>query len=159
MGKEELLHSPFTKLYFKTIDVPVNRNSKMSSYRAFKKTSERLKNKMSLLIFPEGKIGDEYPPVLHSFKNGPFKLAIQHHLPILPVSINNTWQQMWDDGKKLGSRPGVCHIYIHEVIETAMLTEKDEENLKNNVFEIVHSALNYETFKDLKSSENSDSIL
>lgn len=159
MGKEELLDSPFTEIYFKTIDVPVNRDSKMSSYRAFKKTSERLENKMSLLIFPEGKIGDEYPPVMHPFKNGPFKLAIQHRIPILPVSITNTWEQMWDDGKKLGSKPGICHIYIHEVIETALLTEKDEENLKNNVFEIVHSALNYEAFKDAASLEKSDSIL
>lgn len=159
MGKEELLYSLFTKIYFETIDVPVNRNSKMSSYRAFKKTSERLNNKISLLIFPEGKIGDEYPPVLHPFKNGPFKLAIQHQIPIIPVSILNTWEQMWDDGKKLGSKPGICHIQIHKPIETELLAEKDEENLKNNVFEIVHSALNYEALKDAASLESSDSIL
>src|SRR5690606_725547 len=97
-------------------------------------------------------------PVLHPFKNGPFKLAIQHKIPILPVSITNTWEQMWDDGKKLGSQPGICHIYIHEVIETALLTEKDEESLKNNVFEIVHSALNYEVLKNSESVESSESI-
>ena len=35
MGKEELSDEPVTGLFFRTIDVPVNRDSKMSSYRAF----------------------------------------------------------------------------------------------------------------------------
>lgn len=154
MGKEELLNDVFTKTYFKTIDVPVNRNSKMSSYRAFKKTGERLIEGMSLVIFPEGKIAEEYPPLLYPFKNGPFKLAIEHKIPILPVSINNIWKLMWDNGKRFGSKPGICNIYSHEVIETEFLTEKDEESLKNNVFEIVHSALNYKTFKDSNKLES-----
>src|SRR4051812_4987683 len=36
MGKDELLKSPIFKLFFKTVDIPVNRESKMSSFRAFK---------------------------------------------------------------------------------------------------------------------------
>lgn len=149
MGKHELLDSIFTRLYFKSIDVPVNRNSKISAYKALKKTEERLKNNYSLIIFPEGKIGDEYPPVLHPFKSGPFKLAIENNISIIPVTLINNWELMWDDGKKYGSRPGISHIYVHKVIETSSLTEKDEENLKNNVFEIVHSGLNYKSYKEL----------
>nr|WP_304068599.1 lysophospholipid acyltransferase family protein [Pedobacter glucosidilyticus] len=148
MGKDELLNNPLTALYFKTIDVPVNRQSKISSYRAFKTAGERLKEGMSLMIFPEGKIGDEYPPLLHPFKNGPFKLAISLKIPILPVSIVNNWELLWDDGKRYGSKPGKCNIMIHEPVYTENLSEKDEENLKNNVFEIVHSALNYKIYKD-----------
>src|SRR4051812_1706298 len=42
MGKEELSESAVTSLFFRTIDVPVNRDSKMSAYRAFKKAGEKL---------------------------------------------------------------------------------------------------------------------
>lgn len=154
MGKQELLDNIFTRIYFQTIDVPVDRKSKMSSYRAYKKAEERLKNGMSLVIFPEGKIGDEYPPLLHPFKNGTFKLAIENNIPILPVSLQNNWELLWDDGAKTGSKPGISRIYVHNPIETKDLTVKDEENLKNNVFEIVHSKLNYPAYpKDLNNGD------
>ena len=144
LGKDELLDHFVTSLYFKTIDVPINRQSKMSSYKAFKKCEERLKDNMSLVIFAEGKIGDEYPPMLHPFKSGPFRLAIDNQIPVLPVTIVNSWEKMWDDGSRFGLRPGVCRVVVHELIDTAHLGEKDEEKLKDNVFEIVHSALNYQ---------------
>ena len=40
IGKEALKDGLVTNLFFGTVDVPVNRDSKMSSYRAFKKAEE-----------------------------------------------------------------------------------------------------------------------
>lgn len=148
MGKHELLESIFTRTYFQTVDVPVDRASKVSAYKAYKKAEARLKNDFSLIIFPEGMIGDEYPPVLHPFKNGTFKLAIENNIPILPVSLKNNWELCWDDGAKKGTKPGISHIYVHEPIETIDLTVKDEENLKSFIFDTVHSKLNYRHQKD-----------
>jgi len=141
MGKEELLNNPLTGLFFNTIDIPVNRESKISAFRAFKKGEEYLRMGMSLVIFPEGKIPDEYPPVLNSFKNGPFRLAIEHKIPIIPVTILDSWQKMWDDGSKYGSRPGICDICVHEPIETSALTIADIDDLRDRVYEIVNSEL------------------
>ncbi|HCN84151.1 MAG TPA: 1-acyl-sn-glycerol-3-phosphate acyltransferase [Sphingobacteriaceae bacterium] len=141
MGKEELSHHPIFKIFVQTIDIPVNRDSKMSSFRAFKKAEEYLEKKISLIIFPEGKIGDEYPPLLHSFKNGPFKLAIEHQIPIIPVTIINAWQKLWDDGLKYGSSPGICDICIHKPIETHGLTMADADSLRDRVYEIIDSEL------------------
>ena len=76
MGKQELVDGLVTRIFFKTVDIPVNRESKMSAFRAFKQVSERLQQGYNLIIFPEGKISDDYPPRLHAFKNGPFRLAI-----------------------------------------------------------------------------------
>ena len=143
MGKEDLLKNPITKLWFETIDVPVKRDSKMSAFRAFQKVSERLKTGFSLVLFPEGKIGENYPPTLHLFKNGAFKMAIDNKIPILPVSIINTWQLQWDDGMKQGSKPGICHIYVHKPIETANLLPQNEEELKNLVYQTIASQLQY----------------
>jgi len=137
MGKEELLDGFVTKLFFKTIDIPVNRESKMSSFRAFKKASERLQDGMSLIIFPEGKIADDYPPRLHEFKNGPFRLAIEFKIPIIPVTSLNTWQLLWDTGLKYGSKPGVSHIFVHKPIETANLTLDDADKLREEVYSLI----------------------
>ena len=130
MGKEELLNNFVTGIYFRTIDIPLNRESKMSAFRAFKRAGENLVLGRNVIIFPEGMISTHYPPVLQPFKNGPFKLAIEQGVPILPVTICNNWKLMWDDGKKYGSKPGICDIYIHSPIETRGMAPADAEALK-----------------------------
>lgn len=141
LGKEELLHNPVLKLFFQTIDVPVNRDSKISAFRAFKKVGDNLEQGMSLIIFPEGKIDDRYPPQLVPFKNGPFRLAIEKNIPIVPVSLTNVWQKMWDDGSKYGTRPGVCDIYVHKPLSTKELNIDDSDLLKDRIFEMINSKL------------------
>jgi 1-acyl-sn-glycerol-3-phosphate acyltransferase len=139
IGKDSLLKNPVTRIFFQTIDIPVNRESKMSSFRAFKTAADRLKAGMTLIIFPEGKIPDDYPPQLHEFKNGPFRLAIEHKVPIIPVTSLNTWDVLWDTGLEHGSHPGVCRLYVHKPIETAHLTVDDADNLRDEVFAIIKS--------------------
>lgn len=137
IGKDELLDNPVTGLFFRTIDIPVNRESKISSFRAFKHAAERLQRGQSVIIFPEGMIPDDYPPKLHEFKNGPFRLAIEHKIPIIPVTSLDTWKILWDTGLLYGSKPGVCHIYVHKPIETAHLTLEDADRLKDEVFNLM----------------------
>lgn len=140
-GKEELLKNFVTGIYFRTIDIPVNRESKISAFRAFKKAEEILKEGKNLIIFPEGMISDNYPPVLQPFKNGPFRLAIEQGVQILPVTICNNWNLMWDDGKKYGSNPGICDIRVHAPIDTTNLTLEQADDLKNNVYDIISNQL------------------
>ncbi|RZK55867.1 MAG: 1-acyl-sn-glycerol-3-phosphate acyltransferase, partial [Pedobacter sp.] len=113
----------------------------ISAFRAFKKAGENLDNGMSLIIFPEGKIDDLYPPILHEFKNGPFRLAIEHNVPIVPVSIINVWEIMWDSGFKYGTRPGLANIYVHEPISTAVLAVESDDALKQEIFNKINSKL------------------
>ena len=137
MGKEELTEGIVTSLFFRTVDIPVNRESKMSSFRAFKKAKGKLENGITMILFPEGKIGDDYPPTLHPFKNGPFRLAIEAKIPIVPVTSLNTWEILWDNGTKYGSRPGICNIFVHKPIETAHLTVGDADWLRDEVYRII----------------------
>ena len=143
LGKEELLSNPVMALFFKTVDIAVNRDSKISAFKAFKKLSERLENGMSLVIFPEGLIGNEYPPKLHEFKNGPFKLAINHKIEILPVTIIDNWKLLWDDGKKSGFKPGFSKIYVHKPIDCSQFNEQDDELLRDLVYQKITSKLDY----------------
>lgn len=141
MGKEELLQNPTTKLFFKTIDIAVKRNSNIAAYKAFKRASEYLKTGISTIIFPEGKIADEFPPYLQEFKNGPFRLAIEQQVAIIPVTSFNVWKIFWDDGLKYGSRPGICNIYVHKPIETVGLKLADADALRDKVFQIISRKL------------------
>lgn len=142
LGKEELVKNFITGIYFRTIDIPLNRESKMSAFRAFKKAEESLKDGKNVVIFPEGMISENYPPVLQPFKNGPFKLAIEQGAHILPVTICNNWNLMWDDGKRYGTSPGICDIWVHAPIDTSCLTLTDAEDLKAKVYGVISSQLN-----------------
>lgn len=144
MGKEELTKNPVLGMFFRTIDIPVSRESKISAFRAFKKAGENLEQGMSLIIFPEGKIDDLYPPKLHEFKNGPFRLAIEKNIPIVPVSSINIWKRMWDDGAKYGTTPGIGRVFIHSPIYTKELNQEGADDLKELVFKKINSKLENE---------------
>ena len=142
MGKDELLRNPVLKIFFKTIDIPVNRDSKISSFRAFKRAEDSLRRGMSLIIFPEGMIDQgTYPPELSPFKNGPFRLAISTGTPIVAVSVTDAWQKLWDNGAKYGSRPGICDIYVHAPVFTESLTIDDADQLKDSIFDLINLKL------------------
>lgn len=137
MGKVELLGNPVTGLFFKTIDIPVDRNSKVSSFKAFKRAQERLAEGHSVVIFPEGFIGEEYPPRLYDFKNGPFKLAIEMGVPIIPVVIHDAWKLYWDEAKQFGSRPGITRISVLKPVDTQSLGTDDADTLRD----VVHAKM------------------
>lgn len=140
IGKEELLDNPVTGFYFRTIDIPIKRTSKISSFRAFKRAQSYLEEGKSVAIFPEGGIGDEYPPELYPFKNGLFKLACDLKRPILPVVIKDAWKVFWDDGNKTGSKPGIIHIQVLKPIDGEALNQTPEE-LKDQVYHLFRKNL------------------
>jgi 1-acyl-sn-glycerol-3-phosphate acyltransferase len=142
MGKEELVKGLVTRLFFRTVDIPVNRESKIASFKAFKLAMDRLESGVTVIIFPEATIPDHYPPQLHQFKNGPFRMAIELKIPIIPVTSVNTWEILWDDGKIFGSKPGVCDIFVHKPIDTASLTINDADALRDQVHNIINNKIN-----------------
>ncbi|SEA67290.1 lysophospholipid acyltransferase family protein [Pedobacter hartonius] len=140
MGKDELLKNPVLKIFFNTIDIAVNRDSKISSFRAFKRAGAHLRQGRSLIIFPEGGISmSQYPPVMTAFKNGPFRLAIETATPIVPVSVTDAWKKLWDDGARYGSRPGICDIYVHKPIFTENMSADSADSLKDTIFDLINS--------------------
>lgn len=138
MGKIELLKNPVTRIFFKSIDIAVDRNSKISSYKAFKKGNDILMEGKNLVVFPEGKIDDEFPPKLHPFKAGPFKMATENKIAIIPVIIHNAWQILWDDGARFGSKPGTIMISVLKPIDS----QKAYPNEFNSIEEELYTKMN-----------------
>lgn len=137
MGKIELLNNPVTGMFFRTIDIPLNRQSNISAFKAFKRADNNLRNGRSMVIFPEGHIGEEFPPRLYDFKNGPFKLAIETKVPIVPVVIHNAWKIFWDDAKHFGSRPGTVQVDVLAPIDTAHRQLEYADQLRDEVHALI----------------------
>lgn len=131
MGKKELLRNPVTGIYFRTIDIPVDRKSKISGFRAIKRAAASLDKGRSVVIFPEGGINDHYPPHIGPFKPGPFRLAAEKNACIIPVIIHNAWELHWNDGSPYGSRPGTIYIDVLAPIDpkTQQLQEKTRQKI------------------------------
>ncbi len=144
IGKDELKTNLVLGYFFRTIDLTVNRESKISSFRVFKEAAEKLKAGISVVIFPEATIPLVYPPTLSEFKNGAFRLAIDLNIPILPITSLDTWKVYWNTGKPYGSRPGISHIYVHKPVETANLTLDDADALRDQVYEMIKTKLGVE---------------
>lgn len=134
MGKIELLKNPVTGMFFKSVDIAVDRKSKISAFRSFKRVHQLVKEHKTIVIFPEGKIDDEYPPQLHEFKSGSFRIAIENQVQIIPVVIHDAWKILWDDGLKRGSRPGTIHITVLAPINTQNLPSEASNQLQTSVY-------------------------
>jgi 1-acyl-sn-glycerol-3-phosphate acyltransferase len=117
MAKAELLDIPVFRLFFQTIDIPVPRERKLGSHDAFLKASNWLQKGDSLVVFPEGGILPN-PPLPKSFRMGAFKAAVGANVPIIPVSLHNSWWVMSDEVWPR-FRWGRCRIVCHPALYPA----------------------------------------
>jgi len=136
IGKAELGKIPAFGYMFRKLHIPVNRSSKIDSYRAFKKASEFLEQGKSVVIFPEGTIPDT-PNQLGEFKNGIFALAVKHKVPVLPVSIIGS-RYAFEDPTIFRAMPKKIQVIVHEPI---FITQQTEEELKTQVFQLLSTTL------------------
>lgn len=140
MAKIELAHIPLFGIFFRTIDIAVDRKNVRHSVWAFHQAKEQLLNEnKSIVIFPEGTI-PLTTPKLTRFKEGAFRLAIETQKPILPVTIIGNWIALPDRGK-LRYRPARIIQYVHTPISTVGLTLDDVDDLKQKVYCIIEQKL------------------
>ena len=144
MAKAELKKVPLFNVFFIKQDIAVDRSSMKASHRAFVRSGDDIDKGYSIAIFPEATIPD-HTPRLARFKNGPFKLAIDKQVPVLPVTILDNWRIL-PDGRKSGhgGRPGKARIIIHKPIITAGMKDDDLENLKNQTFKTIDQTIRKE---------------
>ncbi|MCX6290545.1 MAG: lysophospholipid acyltransferase family protein [Bacteroidetes bacterium] len=140
MGKAELRKVPLFSKFFDRMNIPVNRKSRMDSHRAFLRATSDIEKGISVTLFPEGTIHHN-GPVMGRFKNGPFRLAIENQIPIVPITFLNNWKLMPDDYYRRIGHPGIARIIIHEPIETKGMTEANLEELKKKVRATINKPL------------------
>jgi 1-acyl-sn-glycerol-3-phosphate acyltransferase len=122
VGKAELAKIPLFGFFYKRTSILVDRNDAKSRQSVFLRAQRRLKQGMSICIFPEGGVPDE-SITLDSFKDGAFRMAINHQIPIVPITFG--------DNKKrfsytfLSGSPGKMRSKVHRFISTEGLKTED----------------------------------
>ena len=96
----------------------------------------KLSQGLSVCIFPEGGVPDDTSVVLDEFKDGAFRLAIEHSIPVIPITFHDNKKRFSYDVFSEGG-PGRLRVRIHEEIPTAILELEDKRMLKNQVREII----------------------
>ena len=86
VGKKELVNIPLFGFFYKRTCILVDRNSSKSRGEVFNRAQKRLNQGLSMCIFPEGGVPDE-TILLDTFKDGAFRLAIDHQIPIVPITF------------------------------------------------------------------------
>lgn len=140
VGKEEISNIPILGIFFRTIDIALNRENPRESFKSLQEAGLSLQKGMNIVIYPEGMIGP-HPPKMVRFKNGPFKMAIEHQVPIVPVTMMDNWKILFVDGWKMHGRPGIARVFVHSPIETEGMTPDDVGLLKEKVFQVISNQL------------------
>ena len=139
VGKKELVKIPLFGFFYKRTCILVDRTSSRSKHSVFDRAQKRINQGLSICIFPEGGVPDDKSILLDHFKDGAFRLAIDHQLPIVPIAFA--------DNKKrfsytiFSGKPGLLRVKILPFVETKGKTMADKNNLKDQVWKIIHAQL------------------
>lgn len=138
VGKMELVKIPLFGFFYKRTCILVDRSSQKSRMEVFERAQKRLNQGMSICIFPEGGVPIESIE-LDEFKDGAFRLAIEHQIPIVPITFG-------DNKKRLSytffsGSPGIMRVKIHKFIETVGLQKTAKMELKERTRAVILNQL------------------
>nr|WP_315152769.1 lysophospholipid acyltransferase family protein [uncultured Flavobacterium sp.] len=139
VGKQELSKIPLFGFFYKRTCILVDRGSAKSRRDVFEAAQQRINRGLSVCIFPEGGVPDDESVLLDEFKDGAFRLAIEHQIPILPITF--------PDNKKrfsytfLSGSPGVMRAHIHPIVQTKGLANESRKEIKERVRAIILNQL------------------
>ena len=134
VGKQELTKIPLFGFFYKRTCILVDRSSAKSRQAVFLRAQRRIKQGSSICIFPEGGVPEEHI-VLDSFKDGAFRLAINHNIPVVPITF-------YDNKKRFSytffsGSPGKMRAKIHKFLPTEGLSIEDTKSLNEKARSII----------------------
>ena len=109
--------------------IEIQRENRKAAFGAYDVAAERIRAGNSVVVFPEGTRGHEYP--LRQFKKGPFVLAIAAGVPIVPIIVHGTIEIM--PRHSLWAHPGTIDIHLLEPVSTTSVDYDHREALMKTV--------------------------
>lgn len=143
VGKKELAKFPLFGYIYKRTCILVDRGNTKSRVEAFRRAENRLNEGLSICIFPEGGVPDDLNLILDEFKDGAFRLAIEHRIPIAPMTFHDNKKRFPYAFFKGG--PGRMRVKIHDTIPTLYLNPDERKKLKNETREVILNELRHPT--------------
>lgn len=130
IAKHVLKYVPFLGWYMAmTGMIFINRSHHREAVKSLKQAGERIRSGKSVLAFPEGTRSRD--GLIHPFKKGPFVLAIEAQVPIVPIAIDGSFQSMsrgW-----IWLRRHDIRVKVGQPVETKGLKDEDRDALLRRV--------------------------
>jgi len=134
--KKELFRVPILGTGMRQADlVPVDRSDRESAIESVHAASEVMKKGLHMIIYPEGTRSTDGR--LRRFKKGPFHLACESGVPVVPVTILGTFES-WPK-TRFALRPGTATLIFHAPINPKQYADREE--LMRDVREEIASSL------------------
>ncbi len=108
-------------------DIALRRGSGDSVRAMLDECRRALDGGLSVMLFPEGTRA--MTPGVQRFKDGAFELAIEKHVPLLPVAVAGTSSCMQKGSSRLGRANAIARILAP--VETASMTGDDMPSLRD----------------------------
>lgn len=134
VGKKELAKIPLFGFFYKRTCILVDRSSSKSRMAVFARAQKRLAQGLSICIFPEGGVPDE-SILLDEFKDGAFRLAIEHQIPIVPITLPDNKKRM--SYTFFSGSPGLMRAKVHRFVDTKDKKPEDKKTLSDTVRAII----------------------
>jgi 1-acyl-sn-glycerol-3-phosphate acyltransferase len=116
MAKKELFSYPFLGEMMRIgALVPVDRGNRDAGITAVQAAGDVIRQGINMTIYVEGK--RSFDGKLLPFKKGPFYLAVESGVPVVPVTIVGTHELM--PKARFRISPGTARIIFHDPIEPA----------------------------------------
>ena len=129
-AKAELKRWPFVGWVLdKSACLFIDRSGPKKALASLREAAERIRGGASVVLFPEG--GRSWRHGLLPFMKGPFVLAIESGVPLVPVAIVGNTGVL--DEKAKAARPGEIRVVLGEPIPTAGLSRRDAGALSERV--------------------------
>jgi 1-acyl-sn-glycerol-3-phosphate acyltransferase len=114
MAKQELWKYPLLRTIM-TIGrvVPVDRGNREAGIAAVKEAKKVIEEGINMTIYVEG--GRSFDGKLLPFKKGPFYLAMECSVPVIPVTISGSYYVM--PKRRFAIKPGLVQVIFHDPIQ------------------------------------------
>jgi 1-acyl-sn-glycerol-3-phosphate acyltransferase len=134
--KKEVFRIPILGTAMKMAElVPVDRSNREAAVESVRAAADVMRHGLSMVIFPEGTRSPDGR--LLPFKKGPFHLAMESSVPVIPVTLLGT-SECWPKGT-WAMRPGNVTLIFHPPIVPSEFADRDE--LTTAVRQAIASAL------------------
>ncbi|MBU2974843.1 lysophospholipid acyltransferase family protein [Zobellia sp. B3R18] len=135
VGKKELAKIPLFGFFYKRVCIMVDRSDAKSRTAVYRRAQKRLGQGLSICIFPEGGVPDDERILLDDFKDGAFRMAIAHKIPVVPMTFHDNKKRF--SFSFFSGGPGRTRAKVHQFFETDNLSESDKSSLRENVRKVI----------------------
>lgn len=139
VGKAELAKLPLFGYFYKRTCILVDRSSSKSRMAVFERAQKRLNSGLSICIFPEGGVPSDENIVLDEFKDGAFRLAIEHQIAIVPLTFADNKKRFSYTFYSGG--PGIMRVKVHKPVPTIGKTLNDKKEIKDETRTVIYHQL------------------